>query len=264
MYIPPENSSYTQKNMGVNDSPLNILNSEIQKYTKRGYVVILGDLNARVGTLNDYIQNDTDKFLDHTLTYRADAPMRSHRSQDSTTTPRGHELIDLCIGNHLHILNGRKVGDCLGYFTCHKFNGSSTVDYIIVSEELVSRIHYFHIHSLLGSLSDHCKLSCYIRCNNILYKACDEKLIIKTPPKFKWNSIPAFQNTLTRPDIVKMIDELRLTEFDETENGINNFVNSFHSVIIATGESSLKKRLSKVNPLALGKRNPGLTCILVK
>ena len=47
------------------------------------------------------------------------------------TYSRGKELLELCIGNQLRILNGRRFGNTTGRFTYFKTNGSSVVDYMI-------------------------------------------------------------------------------------------------------------------------------------
>ena len=81
-------------------------------------------------------------------------------SQDKITDTRGNHLIDICVGNQLRILNGRLAGDSFGKFSCHTYNGSSTVEYVIVSEPLLFEIPLFHIANFIPTLSDtHCKLS---------------------------------------------------------------------------------------------------------
>lgn len=64
------------------------------------------------------------------------------------------------ISAHLRILNGRTLGDSNGKFTCHRPLGSNVVDYLIVSEELLSDILYFPVHPFKGTFSDcHCKIT---------------------------------------------------------------------------------------------------------
>ena len=72
---------------------------------------------------------------------------------------RGPNIIDICISARLRILIGRKPGDRIGYYTCHKYNGSSVVEYCLVSEAIFKDILYFHIHQNLSDLSDHCQIS---------------------------------------------------------------------------------------------------------
>ena len=57
----------------------------------------------------------------------------------------GGELLDLCIESQLRILNGRSFGDSQGMFTSYKYNGNSVVDYMLVSENLLSQILYFNV-----------------------------------------------------------------------------------------------------------------------
>ena len=58
----------------------------------------------------------------------------------------GEMLFDLCIKSRLRILNGRILGDTYGKFTAHCSLGSSTIDYMICSEEIMNRFLYMKIH----------------------------------------------------------------------------------------------------------------------
>ena len=53
-------------------------------------------------------------------------------------------------------MNGRKVGDSIGNLTCHKPNGSSTVDYFIADVNLFHDVRYVQVQDWLPYLSDHC------------------------------------------------------------------------------------------------------------
>jgi hypothetical protein len=59
---------------------------------------------------------------------------------DNTTNNHGLQLINLCKNNDLRILNGRTKGDSLGRPTFHGNNSTSTVDYIICSQELLQNV----------------------------------------------------------------------------------------------------------------------------
>ena len=54
-------------------------------------------------------------------------------------------LLELCCTFGIHILNGRTSGDLNGELTCYTANGSSLVDYTIVSTALFNRILKFEI-----------------------------------------------------------------------------------------------------------------------
>lgn len=64
-------------------------------------------------------------------------------NRDHTVNKFGLELIEPCHGFKLRILDGKTKGDRLGNFTCSTPNGVSSVDYAVVSEELLIEIMGF-------------------------------------------------------------------------------------------------------------------------
>ena len=58
------------------------------------------------------------------------------KSEDKSTNPYESEFLSLVLNNNLIILNGRTLGDLSGSFTCIKPNGSSVVDYFMVSKNI--------------------------------------------------------------------------------------------------------------------------------
>ena len=74
-------------------------------------------------------------------------------------------LLHLCIASKLRIVNGRYVGDSLGYLTCLTANGSVVVvDYSIVSDSLLSSVLFFTTQDF-NFLSDHSQIKLIIKCN---------------------------------------------------------------------------------------------------
>ena len=65
---------------------------------------------------------------------------------------RGRQLLPLCISAGL--LNGRTTGDLLSSYTCYQPQGSSVVDYMMASEDIVHNITYFYVKKLQSDLSD--------------------------------------------------------------------------------------------------------------
>ena len=111
------------------------------KYRGRGDIILCGDLNARSGSEPDFIQNDTyDSHLPIYDSYICDKVHEVRKSYDSKLDTRGKQLLALCITARMIILNDRMLGDSNGTFTCYKPTGNSVVDYVIVSEELLSKI----------------------------------------------------------------------------------------------------------------------------
>lgn len=119
----------------------------------------MGDFNARTGKLPDFIMNDQtqiNKFNDQNLlpeSYKADTEV-GRINQDIVINSHGKSLLELCISARLRILNGRFIGDSLGYYTYMSLNGYSTVDYAVISEGLLSSVQYFKTDTF-NYLSDH-------------------------------------------------------------------------------------------------------------
>ena len=138
---------------------LHELENDIRHFTGLGQILIGGDLNARTADKKDYIQKDNTSFLPLFDTYPIDENLSLRKNFDKVTNPRGDSLIDLCISAQLRIINGRKLGDTMGHFTCHKWNGSSVVDYFVASREVLPYISSFRVGEFNHEISDHCMIS---------------------------------------------------------------------------------------------------------
>ena len=99
-------------------------------------------LKLRLNVAIIFITKDNNNFNPSFDCYVSDSA-RPRMSQDKITDTRGNHLIDICVGNQLRILNGRLAGDSFRKFSCHTYNGSSTVVYVIVSEPLLFEIPLF-------------------------------------------------------------------------------------------------------------------------
>ena len=254
-YIPPERSNYLRIR-GYPDI-LDQITSDIADFTKEGHVMLMGDLNARTANLQDHITTDSDKFIDpDTLSYLIDQPLSRRNSQDKTADPRGRQLIDVCIQSRLRILNGRCLGDTCGYFTCHKSNGSSVVDYFIVNEELLSRVLCFKVHMLLENMSDHCQISVLVKTNfTPLKNSCD--LTDTVPGDYYWKEgdIQKFQNALAEPDTQEKILKLMSSNYN-TQNGPNSAVDDLQKILIHTAGKALQRKRSNPSPLKFNNHKP--------
>ena len=69
----------------------------------------------------------------------------------------GNKDKDYILSDTLKILNGKKIGDLTGKYTCHQSNGSSVVDYIIAEPNIFDKINYFQVLPLT-TYSDHCQI----------------------------------------------------------------------------------------------------------
>ena len=168
LYVPPIDSS----SMLTSDSPWDEIQSEIIKFIELGDLILIGDFNARTGNfqhgisdpIDDYDQPPYEPEINFVPPVDYDAPARV--SMDTTINAYGHDLISICSANSLIICNGSYPPDNIsGLKTCHTANGSSCVDYAIISSYLGPAVDSFEVGGL-ESFSDHCPISLTIRTPN--------------------------------------------------------------------------------------------------
>ena len=116
--------------------------------------MVNGDLNARTGNLSDTIPYDKYDYDDTTISNIP--PCRN--SQDVTVNERGKSMLEMCKAVSLCIVNGRKLGDPFGSFTCFQWNGQSVADYLLTSFDLFDKISVFRVGKFIPWLSDHCPI----------------------------------------------------------------------------------------------------------
>lgn len=220
-YISPDNSTYSRKD---DEDSLSPLEKDIAKFQKDGNIMILGDLNARTGNKSDHIRNDSDRYLpiNNLNIYNRDEQLETRNNQDIQLNPRGQSLIDLCISSQIRIMNGRTLGDLSGRFTCHKHNGSSTVDYCLTSEPLSQLITYFQVHNFIGDLSDHSRISCQI--SRIKYKTIRPQQLHLTPMpnRLHWDE-KTFMEALANNDTKKAIKQFLCEDIVDIDSALTNF-----------------------------------------
>ena len=252
LYIPPCNSKYVSRS---NTDILENIQNDISNFSKSGKIILAGDFNARTGTELDFILNDADIDNAVDIEYISDIQIPLRRSLDCTLNARGKELIELCVSSKLRIVNGRQIGDTLGYHTCHKWNGSSVVDYVIVSEELLGQVSNFKINDHLSDISDHC---CISFCVKAQYGVCNDKTkgnLLPLPNTFKWHNDSAYlyQQALASPIIMKEVESFMTSEFVSESNGIEKACEKLSSIIVSAAKMSLKCKSHKSKKNSLGR-----------
>ena len=124
-----------------------ILQKEVSSFSSIGGEIILGgDFNSRLRNKHkDYILSDTNEFLPIDSSITETDILTFRNSQDKKKNVNGKHFVDLCIINNLKILNLMKIGDLTVKYTCHQYNGSSAVDYIIAESNIFDKINYFQV-----------------------------------------------------------------------------------------------------------------------
>ena len=106
-------------------------------------MLVCGDFNAKTGGLSNQISHDSVRvnFSDCPRPQNYISDQTKSRNQlhvDTKSNLNGKLLTDICKSHNLRILNGRFLGDSLGYFTF--FNSNSPVRARGLSRECVLRI----------------------------------------------------------------------------------------------------------------------------
>lgn len=207
-YIPPESSPYLDsQNLDILDN----IRRDSDTYGSRGYVLINGDLNGRTNTEPDFIRFDENQYTHSGDNYTCDSPICTRHSMDTKPlNTRGKQIIDMCISCHLRILNGRTLGDASGYMTCHKYNGSSVVDYMLASSQFIKNVRDFKVHSYYDSISDHCMVSANINISPE-HKTPEEIKLLPAPDKlvFDNTTINAYQKLLTSNETRQKVQNIK-------------------------------------------------------
>ena len=101
-------------------------------------IVMCGDLNARIGELNDYIVNVDD--------------VTSRQSIDKVVNQHGHAFIDFLQEAKFCVLNGRICPEN-DNITCCTARGVSVVDYVFVPHDNLEKCSNFSVMSMVDVLS---------------------------------------------------------------------------------------------------------------
>lgn len=183
VYLPPSQSVYINTSKGNASSPFFKLEEDFAYFQNKGHVVALGDFNARTANEQDFhynVQNLSPN--DDTI-----ATLPKRKSRDTGHNTFGEKLLKICNATGMIILNGRTRGDQLGNFTSFQSSGCSVVDYIICSDDIISKVDHMLV-SAPTKFSDHAMLFLLLNIP-IAPKPVQPKVHMSDSPTFfKWDS----------------------------------------------------------------------------
>ncbi len=237
-YIPPYNSDM-HKDLEL--SYFDTLRNEIAKFGQMGEVLLVGDFNSRVGEIQE-LMIDCDNEADSLTSIDGDKYELPYRSnEDPIVNTFGRKLLALLNESNLIIVNGRKLGDRAGNKTCYKYNGTSTVDFMISSKTLFSDILNFGIENQTW-YSDHSPFSSALKIGrNLNVKYNSDKL--DKISKYVWSDEG-------KEKYISAIDSVELNRKFETlmANDIadpDTILSDFKGIITSIADSTLPKRYSR-------------------
>ena len=130
VYFPPET---TDREKRLNVDHFKHLEETTRKINSDN-IILMGDFNARTKDMDDVLKGEKNEELFHVNFFSRINTERTN--QDLTPNKQGKNLIEYCVTTQSFIANGRTIGDLQGKFTCHEWNGSSTVDYAVINESM--------------------------------------------------------------------------------------------------------------------------------
>jgi hypothetical protein len=173
LYIPPHNSPFYDI---VSISGLQQLENIIVENNYLDYELLLnGDFNARTGSADDFIccSENIPEFHEVRDMINSEIEL-NRRSADKVINQSGRDLLTFCKTYSCYIANGRLQNGCSDGFTFINSNGSSTIDYFILSKGLIDIACKLDV--LNRTESDHLPLSLELCTsnNNIVPQSCNE------------------------------------------------------------------------------------------
>ena len=236
--------SYCYITPNAKNEAYEILRNEIEDFSRKGLITILGDLNSRIGHKeiihSEIIINDSQ-----TIVKKLKVPKRTY--EDKKINGNGRKLSKIMSDYNLMIANGTVVGDLLGKYTCVAWNGMSTNDLFLFHRRLASRINYFKIEKDFDWYSDHKAVSVSIRVNIIPRNEGNAKFWSKYfKPKLSWNqeNITKFKSVLSDEKYKNKLINFCSKNHSSTDEAAAEFGSIINNILMETFPA-IKKRQPK-------------------
>ena len=235
VYANPPNSTYESR-----EDTLTCLYNDIVTFSRKGKCMVLGDFNGYTDIEQDFIEQDETREHEEGVPlpydYVADVEMPRRNNRDTRrVNGRGKEILELCRACNLRILNGRKLGDRAGNFTCFSERASepSVIDYALADQELYQEINTFQV-SNFTPFSDHCKISVnmVINLGKLSKQAPKNETLLDLPDRFKWVKElgPRYREAINLSDINDLLARLD-SDLYQNEQGINKVVSDLEDIM---------------------------------
>jgi hypothetical protein len=237
VYFEPENSKY------ANSECFELLENEISNHLNTN-ILIIGDFNARTGSLTDVISDDIYNPIENCdnneVLSCVDCTIAPRVSKDCKINNYGRQLISVCKNTGLIIANGRIGSDAQnGSFTCKE---SSVIDYCITSTSLLPIVTDFKVEPFNECYSDvHNAISVMVKINSksksnesgYITPVTDK--LAKPRPKWKQAYESTFKNSLDKnvnriEEVCNIIDEF-VNDNNMSQSDVNNVYDEIKNIL---------------------------------
>ena len=235
-YVPPANSKY------YSDEIFSNIEKDITFYSRNGDCIILvGDFNVRTSNKPDFIDtamNDKSfEIIDAPQDVQCVSINTGRNNYDSHSIKHGDSILDICKTCNLRILNGKMSGYTFDKQTFYSHDGSSScIDYTIISDEFFQSVSSFVVQPQIP-ISDHCVITSWLKVSgtntDLQNQADDNYKWTKLAPNLRWKNQSSieFKSALKSDRISLMISNFLNTEFEKSENGIEEANKAFYGYI---------------------------------
>lgn len=235
VYISSNNSSFSSQR----DNIFEILEKDLSTYSKLGKCLVCGDFNAHTGTEDDYCSFDEFDLPSIPGDYIQDLTMPRNNLDSKCTDAHGKQLLSLCKGSGLRIINGRLLGDYLGNYTCFNHTGSpSVIDYMLNVPALFPTIHSFHVHDPTP-YSIHCILSLVINTKKVHIPTPSSRgKLDPKPTTYKWmeGDDHRYQRALQCQQISVLQNNFMQQTFTSDNASVTEAVNMVNKVLMDSAD----------------------------
>ena len=177
VYMRARDSTREDMNVGLNC--YDIVTDKLASIKDIGDVILVGDMNARVGTKDECMIETKEGLREREQEERnmrigmperdrvfcEDDFVRNNMqirriNKDVGNNEYGNRLLHMTYGGDLAILNGRcpESDKNMGGYTFANHRGESAIDYVICDKYMLDKIDKFNVHDA-NEMSDHCMLT---------------------------------------------------------------------------------------------------------
>lgn len=202
----------------------------------------MGDFNARTGLEPDFIFNDTCKYIDVHTDYTVDTALSRNNLDTKIPDKHGKLLLNLCKSSGLRILNGRKLGDLQGNFTCFNHRGNpSVIDYMLCDVDIFNEVEYFQVQDLVP-FSIHCMISCVLKarwCTSKNTCSEDDIRLNNVPIQYFWSPTNAnlWRRAMNCDDTISHIESF-INQSTQPEVSVDNCTDNFYNLLDSIGKKA--------------------------
>ena len=248
LYIPPENSPFyaNAAHRGFDTFKEVLLSSNLAHL----HLIVSGDLNARTGNHADFVSfgNNVPELSEYDNIINNDIGI-PRCNVDAVTNKFGRAVIEFCKTSSCYIVNGRFGKDAdKGEFTFVNENGCSTIDYFILSKELLGCITDFEVVNNVES--SHLPVFLELKRSIVLNESTP---VSKGTTRIKYtidkNNCEDYFQTLANNIEKGCFDEFE-SELQNPEKGVNELLSLFETAVLNCSETfkkTWKNNHTKVN-----------------